>query len=100
MWDRTVLPHVLTCMSAVHWNWMPRRAIWAGCEKMKDCRSISYTLRAARFTIAFTVPCIPSTSLCSHTSTMPAPRSTASLCGPAASDRFPRYREEHVRYVS
>ena len=51
---------------------MPRRAIWAGCEKMKDCRSISYTLRAARFTIAFTVPCIPSTSFCSHTSTMPA----------------------------
>lgn len=51
---------------------MPSRAIWAGCENMKDCRSISYTLRAARFTMAFTVPCIPSTSFASQPSTMPA----------------------------
>jgi hypothetical protein len=35
-------------VSAVHWNWMPSRAVWAGCPKMKSSRPISYTLRTAR----------------------------------------------------
>lgn len=35
-------------VSAVHWNWMPSKAIWAGCPKMKSSRLISYTLRTAR----------------------------------------------------
>ena len=38
---------------------------------MNSSRDCSFTVLAARFMMAFMVPCIPSTSLCTHCSTIP-----------------------------
>ena len=61
-----------TWVSAVHWNWMPSRATWAGHPNRNSSSFCSFTLRLARLMTARMVLCMPSTTLASQPSTMPA----------------------------